>query len=176
MRRQFVADVPSQQKRLAENRSSHDNSAIPEGIRRPRMFIASAVTLLQNSTFNPLAGFFGAGFFLCALAIGIIVIIGGWKTFEKAGKPGWAIIVPIYNVYVMLQIAGRPGWWLLLYLVPLANVVVGIVVAIDIAKAFGQSAMFGFFLLFLLGGVGYLVLGFGDYRYQGPVAAMAAGA
>ncbi len=140
------------------------------------MFLASAVMLWQDSPLNPLAGFFGGGFFLCALAVGVIVLIGGWKTFQKAGHPGWAIIVPFYNIYVMLQIAGRPGWWLLLYFIPIVNIVIGIVVAIDIARAFGQSAMFGFFLLFLLGGIGYLILGFGDARYRGPVAAMAASA
>jgi hypothetical protein len=67
-----------------------------------------------------------------------------------------------------LQIAGRPGWWLLLFLIPLVNIVVGLLVAIDLAKAFGQSAVFGVVLLFLLGGIGYLVLGFGNYRYIGP--------
>ena len=52
-------------------------------------------------------------------------------------------------------------------MIPLVNLIIAIVVAIDIAKAFGQSAAFGFFLLFLLCGIGYLILGFGDYEYQG---------
>ena len=73
----------------------------------------------------------------------------------------------------MLKIAGRPGWWLLLYLIPIVNFVIAIIVAIDIAKAFGQSAVFGFFLLFLLCGIGFLILVFGHYRYQGPAAAVA---
>jgi hypothetical protein len=105
------------------------------------------------------------------LAVVVVVIIGGWKVFEKAGQPGWAILIPLYNIYVMLKIAGRPGWWLLLYLIPLVNFAIAIIVAIDIAKAFGQSAAFGFFLLFLLGGIGYLILGFGNYRYQGTAVA-----
>lgn len=106
-------------------------------------------------------------------AIAIVFLIGMWKVFTKAGQPGWAVIIPIYNVYILLKIAGRPGWWLLLFLIPLVNIVIAFLVAIDIAKAFGQSTVFGVILLFLLGGIGYLVLGFGDYRYVGPASATA---
>ncbi len=127
-----------------------------------------AVSLLQDQLNNPFGMFFSTGAVLCWLVVAILVIIGAWKVFEKAGQPGWAILIPIYNVYIMLKIAGRPWWWLLLYLVPLVNIVIGIIVAIDIAKAFGQSAVFGFFLLFLFSFIGYLVLGFGNYRYLGP--------
>jgi hypothetical protein len=95
-----------------------------------------------------------------------------WKVFEKAGQPGWACIVPFYNCYILLKIAGRPGWWLILMLIPLVNIAIFLLVAIDIAKAFGQGAGFGVVLLFLLSGVGYLVLGFGNYRYLGPPAAI----
>ncbi len=116
----------------------------------------------------PWSPFFSSGFLLSCLVILIIVIVGHWKVFEKAGQPGWAVLIPIYNAYIILKIAGRPGWWLLLCFIPVVNFVIGIVVAIDIARAFGQSAMFGFFLLFLFGGIGYLILGFGDYRYLGP--------
>ena len=126
--------------------------------------------VLQNDSINPLAALFGGMAMLFWLAVVVVVIIGGWKVFEKAGQPGWAILIPIYNIYVMLKIAGRPGWWLLLYFIPLVNFAIAIIVAIDIAKAFGQSATFGFFLLFLLGGIGYLILGFGNYRYQGTAA------
>jgi hypothetical protein len=110
----------------------------------------------------------GIGFFVVMLAILIVVLAGLWKMFEKAGQPGWAAIIPFYNIYVLLQIAGKPGWWLVLYLIPLVNIAIGIIVAIDLAKAFGQTALWGFCLLFLLSGIGYLMLGFGNYRYFGP--------
>jgi len=129
--------------------------------------------LLQNDGSNAVGALFGGMALLFWLAIGVVVIVGGWKVFEKAGQPGWAILIPIYNAYIMVKIAGRPGWWVLLYLIPLVNIAIAIIVAIDIAKAFGQSAVFGFFLLFLLGGIGFLILGFGNYQYQGPAAVTA---
>jgi len=123
--------------------------------------------LLQDERSNPVSALFGGIGLLFWLAVVVVVIVGGWKVFEKAGHPGWAILIPIYNAYIMLKIAGRPGWWLILYFIPLVNIVIMIIVAIDIAKAFGQSAVFGVVLLFLLCGIGYLVLGFGNYSYQG---------
>jgi hypothetical protein len=106
------------------------------------------------------------------LLIGLVGIIAGWKVFEKAGQPGWAVLIPIFNAYIILKIAGRPGWWLLLWLIPIVNVVISAIVAIDVAKSFGKSAVFGFVLIFLLCGFGYLILGFGSARYVGPAAAM----
>jgi hypothetical protein len=127
--------------------------------------------LLQDGRLdNPLGPLFGWPAIGVSLLVALVVVIGGWKMFQKAGYPGWAILIPFYNVYVMLKIAGRPGWWLLLYLIPLVNIVVAIIVSIDIAKSFGQGAVFGIVLIFLLGGLGYLILGLGNYRYLGPSA------
>jgi len=100
------------------------------------------------------------------LAIVVLVIAGLWKVFAKAGQPGWAILIPIYNLYVLLQIVGRPAWWLLLFIVPLVNLVVAIMVAIDVAKAFGKGTGFGLGLAFL-GPIFYPILGFGGSTYQG---------
>jgi hypothetical protein len=115
----------------------------------------------------------GIGFFLVMMVIAVVFIIGYWKVFEKAGQPGWAAIIPIYNAYILTQIAGRPGWWVLLLMIPFINVVIVLLLSIDIAKSFGQSAVFGVVMLFLLSAIGYLVLGFGNYRYIGPAAASA---
>lgn len=104
---------------------------------------------------------------LIQLAIAVIYIAGMWKVFEKAGQPGWAAIIPIYNVYVLCKVAGRPGWWLLLFLVPLVNLIILFVVSFDVAKAFGKGAGFGVGLA-LLGFIFYPLLGFGEDRYTGP--------
>lgn len=102
------------------------------------------------------------------IAFLIVVLAGMWKAFEKAGQPGWGVLIPIYNIYVMLKIGGKPWWWLLLMLVPLVNFVVSIMAHIAIAKNFGHGVGFGLGLTFL-GFIFWPILGFGDSRYQ-PVA------
>ena len=106
------------------------------------------------------------------LAVFIAVIAGVWKVFVKAGQPGWACLVPIYNIVVLLQIVGRPIWWLVLLLIPIVGIVVAIIVSIDMAKSFGKGTGFGIGLAFL-GPIFYPMLGFGDAKYQGPAAATA---
>jgi hypothetical protein len=107
---------------------------------------------------------------LFSMAIGVFFIFCMWKVFVKAGKPGWAAIVPIYNVIVELEIIGRPWWYLLLMLIPLVNVVIGIMIIFDLAKVFGKGTGFGFGLLFL-SFIFIPILAFGDAKYQGPIAA-----
>lgn len=107
------------------------------------------------------------------LAIAVLLIIAVWKIFTKAGKPGWASIIPFYNIYVLLQIVGRPGWWLLLYFIPFVNFVIMIIVALDLAKSFGKSALFGVFGLLLFSIVGYPMLAFGSAKYVGAGAGSA---
>jgi hypothetical protein len=110
----------------------------------------------------------GAGFIgpLVFFVLMILFIAGFWRTFTKAGKPGWACLVPFYNIIVMLQIAGRPLWWMLLLFVPIVNFFIALVVAIDIAKAFGKGIGFGLGMFFL-GPIFYPILGFSDANYVG---------
>jgi hypothetical protein len=107
---------------------------------------------------------------LVILAISAVMIVAGWKVFAKAGQPGWGVLIPIYNFWLMLKIAGKPGWWLILMFVPIVNIVISLIVHIGVAKSFGQSAVFGIFLLFLIAPVGWLMLGFGSYQYRGSAA------
>ena len=104
-------------------------------------------------------------FLIVMLAIVVLVIAAFWTVFTKAGQPGWACIVPIYNIIVLLQIARKPLWWIILMLIPLVNIVIGILVVIEIAKNFGKSAGFGIGLLFLPF-IFYPMLAWGDARYQ----------
>ena len=104
------------------------------------------------------------------VAVLVPVLAGTWKAFAKAGQPGWACIVPIYNIYVILQIAGKPGWWLLVILfVPFANLVMMILACVEVAKNFGKSAGFGVGLA-LLACIFFPILGFGSAKYQGGAA------
>ena len=102
---------------------------------------------------------------LIVIALSLFLIVSFWKVFVKAGQPGWGIFIPIYNIYLLLMIAGKPGWWLILYLIPLVNIVIGILVAIDIAKNFGKDAAFGLGLAFL-GIIFYPILAFGSATYN----------
>ena len=101
------------------------------------------------------------------LAIVILFIASFWKIFTKAGEPGWACLVPIYNAIVFLRIAGKPWWWLLLLLIPLVNLVIMIMVTISFAKAFGKDVGYAISLIFL-GFVFYPMLAFGDSTYTKP--------
>lgn len=92
-----------------------------------------------------------------------------WRIYVKAGKPGWASIIPIYNYLVQLEIIGRPWWWLLLMFVPLVNIVIGIMILLDLAKVFGKGSGFGIGLLFLPF-IFIPILAFDDSRYLGPIA------
>ena len=100
------------------------------------------------------------------LAVLVFFIAAIWRVFSKAGQPGWAALIPIYNLIVLMKIAGRPVWWFLLMFIPIVNIIVGLVLAIDIAKRFGKSTAFGLGL-FLFGFVFYPILGFGDAEYVG---------
>ena len=108
----------------------------------------------------------GITFMLFWLAFMVLIIASIWKVFEKAGHPGWAALIPIYNIYIILKIADKPGWWLLLMLIPFVNIIIGIIVYIDLAKNFDKSAAFGVGLA-LLGVVFFPILGFGDAQYKG---------
>ena len=108
----------------------------------------------------------GAGMMILYFVVLIFMLIVGWKIFTKAGKPGWGIIIPIYNIILMLEIAGRPGWWFLLMLIPGVNFVISIIVILDFAKAFGKGTGFGLGMLFL-GIIFYPILAFGDAQYVG---------
>ena len=106
---------------------------------------------------------------LIYLAVIVFLIASMWKIFTKAGQPGWAAIVPIYNFYVLTQIVGRPAWWIVLFFIPFVNYIALLIIAIDMAKSFGKGAGFGIGL-WLLAPIFYPILGFGSAQYVGPSA------
>ena len=107
------------------------------------------------------------------LIVAVAVIAGVWKVFTKAGQPGWAAIIPIYNAYVLLKIAQKPGWWRILLFIPIVNIVVGILALAALARNFGKGA--GFVVgLIILPIIFYPILGFGDAKYAPQAAAPSA--
>jgi hypothetical protein len=137
--------------------------------------LTSVLLLFQVESSDPAAGSGAAGavggaIMLVWLAFVVLMIAAMWKVFVKAGEPGWAAIVPIYNYVVLDRIAGRPTWWILLWL--LIAPIPYIVVSFDIAKRFGKGAGFGIGLI-LLPFIFYPMLAWGDNRYQAAVPATA---
>ena len=115
-----------------------------------------------------MAGIMGALALFYAFII-LVFVVSLWRIFSKAGRPGWAAIIPIYNLYVLVKVCGRPGWWPLLLFIPLVNLIFAVILALDLAKAFGQHWAFGIGLL-LLGIIFYPILAFGDFKYVGKAA------
>ncbi len=112
----------------------------------------------------------GAGLFIIVyVAVVVFEIAALWQVFVKGGRPGWAAIIPFYNYYVLLKIVGRPGWWLILYFIPIVNLIVWIIVAIDLAKSFARSTAFAVGLIFLAF-IFIPILGFGPASYLEPAA------
>ena len=104
-------------------------------------------------------------FLIFYLAFIVFVVAGIWKTFEKAGQPGWAAIVPFYNYYIMAKIGDVKNWWLIF--IPFVNIYIIFVIMIALAKSFGKDTGFGIGLVFL-GFIFFPILGFGDAHYIGP--------
>jgi hypothetical protein len=102
---------------------------------------------------------------LFQLLIAVIQIAGMWMVFEKADHAGWKAIIPIYNLYVMLQIGENAWWWLVLLLVPILNIYVLYKIHAGVARAFGRGIGFGLGLAFLPV-LFFPLMGFGDYQYR----------
>ena len=152
--------------------------------------IASVVVATDDCRFN------SSGEYVCngssgaatgvAIAVAVlfylVVIAGSYVVtslayagmFKKAGEPGWAGWVPIYNTIVLLKIVGRPTWWVVWYFVPIASTVVSIIVMIDLSRSFGHDIGFALGLIFL-GVIFMYVIWLGDSRYRGPAAALPGG-
>jgi hypothetical protein len=122
-----------------------------------------AMTLAQSSSGSD------ALWMLIQLAILVAVFVSLWKLFVKAGHPGWAGIVPIYNLYILTQIVGRPWWWLILMIIPLVGLIFAIIVTNDLSKSFGKGIGYTLGLIFLPF-IFYPLLAFGPAQYQGPAA------
>lgn len=104
------------------------------------------------------------------IAIIVLLIVAEWKIYEKAGKPGWACIIPIYNIIVLLEIIGKPWWWLFLMMIPLVNIIFVIWMMNLLSKSFGKDEGFTVGLI-LLSIVFIPILGFGSAKYVGPAGA-----
>ncbi len=113
-----------------------------------------------------------AAYFIFIFIVAVFYIVCLWKVFVKAGRPGWAAIIPIYNGWVFFEISGKPGWWVLfgfLGFIPIIGsipvIVLGLIAAMELAKRFGKDTVFGVVLLWLFSFIGLPILAFGDAKY-----------
>lgn len=107
-------------------------------------------------------------YYVIFLAVMIVCLVGLWKIFVKAGKPGWAAIVPFYNTYCLCEMSFGTGWLFLLMLVPCVGQIMMIIMWIKLSQAFGKGAGFGIGILFFPF-IFLPMLGFGDAQFSGPV-------
>lgn len=107
-------------------------------------------------------------FLLILSAVGLVMLISMWKIFKKAGKPGWASIIPIYNVYIMIEIAKLPTYYLLLFIIPIINIYAMFKIYIELAHKFNKSTGFAIGLIFL-SVIFFPILAFGDATYEDNV-------
>ncbi len=128
---------------------------------------------MEPTSFDQSAGIFAAmagvvGFIY--LLILLLVVISQWKIYSKANKPGWACIIPIYNVIVLLEIIGKPIWWIIMFIIPGVNLIFGIWTINLLSKSFGKGVGFTIGLL-ILPIIFYPILAFGSAKYEGPAGA-----
>lgn len=107
----------------------------------------------------------GTAIFLYLLII-VLMIASIWVIFTKAGQPGWASIIPIYNIIIMLAVAGKPWWWIFLFLIPIVNIVFAIMMYHGISTKFGQGAGYTVGIIFFPF-IFLPILAFGNYKYNG---------
>ena len=107
------------------------------------------------------------GLFIIYFAVIALLIASMWVVFAKAGKPGWAALIPIYNIIILLEIVGKPWWWLFLMVLPVFNIIFSVWTYNLLSKSFGKSEGFTVGLL-LLSFIFMPILAFGDAEYQGP--------
>ena len=115
--------------------------------------------------YNFFYGLFAGTNLFVQLIVAVLLIISLWIVFQKANKPGWAAIIPIYNLIVYLEIVKKPLWWIFLMIIPVVNIVITIIITHQLSLSFGKGAGFTIGLLFLPF-IFYPILAFGDAKYQ----------
>ncbi|MDR2928348.1 MAG: DUF5684 domain-containing protein [Cytophagaceae bacterium] len=96
----------------------------------------------------------------------VYMIASVWRIYSKANQPGWAAIIPIYQVIILLRIVERPWWWIFLFCIPIANIVFVVIVVHRLSKSFGRGVGFTLGLLFLPF-IFFPLLAFGDFLFKG---------
>lgn len=130
------------------------------------MTIPVFAQLAADDAARQLTGAMSSTMMLVIFAVTILMIAAMWRVFERAGEPGWAALVPIFNLYVMFKVGRMSPWWMLALIIPIVNIVVSFALSFGIAKRFGKGAGYGIGLT-LLPFIFWPLLAWGDAQ---PVA------
>ncbi len=103
-------------------------------------------------------------FLILYLAVLVLMAAGAWKMFEKANQPGWGVLIPVYNLVLLLRVGGKPLWWLILMIIPIVSIIPMILIPMAIARNFGKGGGYAIGLIFLPF-IFYPMLGFGSAEY-----------
>lgn len=107
-------------------------------------------------------------YLLMMVFCGLLIVVSLWRVFAKAGESGWKALIPLYNVYILMQICGKPGWWFILLLIPVVGLAINLLAMLSLSEKFGRSPVFGVGLL-LLPMIFFPLLAFGPSLYQHAV-------
>lgn len=138
-------------------------------------YTTTSTSTADEGALAAVLGLFTGVFLLVIIPLIVFYIVCLWKTFEKAGHEGWKAIIPVYNMWVLAEIAGKPGWWGIVglagvvpfvgFIASIAQFVLYVLIAIELAKKFGKDPVFSLLLIFLPF-IGYAMLAFGSAKYS----------
>lgn len=98
----------------------------------------------------------------------LLVMVGLFKLFEKAGEKGWKAFVPVYNLYVWLKIIQRPWWWIILALIPGVGFLMIMIMSVQLSKAFGKTSFTNLLLAAIVPFIYLPYIGFSaDVKFKG---------
>jgi signal peptidase I len=98
----------------------------------------------------------------------VLLFVGLYGVFEKAGEKGWKALVPVYNIIIWLKILQKPWWWVFLVLVPAVGFYMVAILVVLTANCFGKRK-FGEHVVAVLGFFAFIPwLGFSkDQHWKG---------
>jgi hypothetical protein len=157
------AGAPAAVQAPAQPQAARTTAAAPTSAPPPKVVIYTQDERAAGGIGSSVAAIVFCGAMLLAT---VILVAGYWRLFTKAGQPGWAILVPIYNMIVMQQVAGKPLWWIVLYFIPVVNIVIAVLCVFAVAENFGKGRAYGLGMLFFPW-VFVPMLAFSDARFAG---------
>jgi hypothetical protein len=130
------------------------------------MTIPVFAQLAADDAARQLSGAMSSTMMLFILAVVVLMIAATWRVYERAGEPGWAVLVPIFNIYILCKVARMSPWWMLAVIIPIVNIIFAFATSFGVAKRFGKGAGYGLGLA-LLPFIFWPLLAWGDAQ---PVA------